>query len=119
VDGEAEALPGIVVWPMAGHTWGQQAIRFEDGAGTVCFAGDVLPTAAHLGPAYNMAYDMLPYTNMQSKAGLLRRAAAEGWRLVLDHEPGWPVVRVEDRGAEGFRLLEAGGPDGLAAALAP
>ena len=97
VEGEAEVLPGIVVWPMVGHTWGQQAVRYEDAQGVVCFPGDVMPTFQHAGLAWNMAYDMLPYTNMQSKQALLERALAEGWRIVIDHEPGWPVVRVAER----------------------
>jgi len=95
VEGDAEALPGIRVGPMVGHTWGQQAVRFEDATGVVCFPGDVMPTIHHVGPAFNMAYDMLPYRNMLSKRALLDRAADEAWRLVLDHEPDHPVVRVE------------------------
>lgn len=109
VEGEQEVLPGIQVWPMVGHTFGQQAVRFEDAEGTVCFPGDVMPTAKHGGAAYNMAYDILPYTNIQSKAQLLERAATEGWRLVIDHEPGWPVVRVAAAEKAGqWRLEEAG-----------
>lgn len=113
VEGELEVLPGIRVWPMVGHTFGQQAVRFADPEGIVCFPGDVMPTARHSGAAYNMAYDILPYTNIQSKAQLLERAAAEGWRLVIDHEPGWPVVRVLAAEKAGqWRLEEAGGTPG-------
>lgn len=107
VEGEVEVLPGIHLWPMIGHTFGQQALRFMDAAGTVCFPGDVMPTAAHVGAAYNMAYDILPYTNLQSKAALLARAAAEGWRLALDHEPGRAVVRVLGADKPGQWRLEA------------
>ena len=92
LDGEKEVCEGLVAWPMPGHTWGHQAIRFQDDKGTVCFPGDVIPTIHHVDPAWNMAYDMLPFTNMESKRALLERAAAEGWRLVLAHEPGAPVV---------------------------
>ena len=94
VDGEKELLPGIVVWPMVGHTWGQQAVRFDDGNGIVCFPGDVMPTANHVGPSFNMGYDMLPYQNMLSKQALLERARNESWRIVIDHEPGDAVRRV-------------------------
>lgn len=98
VDGEAEALPGLRVMPMPGHTWGQQAVLFTDDAGqTVIFPGDVMPTVNHAGLTYNMAYDMLPYENTQRKADLLRRAEAENWTIVLDHEPGDPIVRAEAR----------------------
>ena len=95
VDGAQELLPGLDVYPMPGHTWGQQAIRFEDGEGTVCFPGDVMPTVHHTGAAYSLAYDMLPYENMNSKQALLEQASRDNWRLALAHEPGNPVVRVE------------------------
>lgn len=112
IDGEAEALPGIKVWPMPGHTWGQQAVRFTDDAGrTVVFPGDVMPTIHHAGPATQMAYDMLPYENMLQKRALLERAHAEGWLIVLDHEPGDPAVRAEpnpDRPGQ-HRLIPASG----------
>ncbi|MCP3902941.1 MAG: MBL fold metallo-hydrolase [Planctomycetes bacterium] len=96
IDGEAHLAPGLTVWPMPGHTWGQQAVAFRDADGVVCFPGDVMPTRGHAGPAFNMGYDMLPYRNMQSKTNLLKRAAEESWRIVIDHEPGDPVVRVEE-----------------------
>ncbi|MCA9290142.1 MAG: MBL fold metallo-hydrolase [Phycisphaerales bacterium] len=113
VDGDAEVLPGIHVWPMVGHTWGQHAIRFDDGRGTVAFVGDVMPTVHHVGLAFSLAYDMLPHENMRSKRTLLEQAASEGWRLVLDHEPGPPCVTVApdaDRPGQ-FRLqtLDGGG----------
>jgi glyoxylase-like metal-dependent hydrolase (beta-lactamase superfamily II) len=94
IEGEAEILPGLQVWPMIGHTWGHQAVRFRDGAGVVCFAGDVMPTANHAGSAFNMGYDMLPWENMLSKRVLLKQAAEEKWRLVIGHEVGNPVVRI-------------------------
>src|SRR5690606_37305643 len=83
LDGETSPLPGIRVMPMIGHTWGQQAVVFTDREGVVCFPGDVMPTRHHVGPAFSMAYDMLPYDNMLSKRALLERATAERWRLVL------------------------------------
>ena len=94
VHDEKEALPGVIVWPMVGHTWGQQAVRFDDGNGIVCFPGDVMPTANHVGPSFNMGYDMLPYQNMLSQQALLERALDESWRIVIDHEPGDAVRRV-------------------------
>ena len=94
LEGEHEILPGLRVWPMPGHTWGQQAVRFDDEKGVVCFPGDVMPTVHHVAPAFGMGYDMLPYQNMRSKLAFLSRASKEDWRLVLDHEPGEAVVRV-------------------------
>ncbi|MCK4871723.1 MAG: MBL fold metallo-hydrolase [Phycisphaerales bacterium] len=94
IDGSAEVLPGIHVEPMPGHTWGHQMIRFCDEQGTIAFAGDVMPTAAHVGLAYNMAYDVLPHTNMQTKRDYLARACDEGWRIIPPHEPGDAMLTV-------------------------
>jgi glyoxylase-like metal-dependent hydrolase (beta-lactamase superfamily II) len=92
IDGESEVLPGIDVWPMPGHTWGQQAVRFHDDRGVVAFAGDVLPTANHVGLPFSIAYDMEPYTSMLSKKRLYEQAITGDWRLALDHEPGEHAV---------------------------
>ena len=96
LDGET-AVPGVPggrVLPVPGHTWGLQAVLFEDEQGTVCFPGDVIPTVHHAGAAFSMGYDMLPHQNMLTKRALFERAARENWRLVLDHEPGAAIVRV-------------------------
>jgi len=107
MNGEAEVLvnSGIVAWPMPGHTWGQQAVRFHDEHGVVCFAGDVLPTNNHVSAAFSMGYDMEPYTNMLSKHALLTQALNHQWRLVLDHEPGHPVVRVRENADRPGRFM--------------
>jgi len=94
LEGEGEILPGLWTGPAVGHTWGQQAIVADTPAGTVLFPGDVMPTRHHAGLAWNMAYDMLPHENMATKRRLLERAASEGWRIVIDHEPDEPIVRV-------------------------
>lgn len=93
--GPAEPVPGIAVAPGPGHTWGQQVVTFRDADGVVCFPGDVCPTVNHAGAAFSMAYDVEPYVAMRTKQAVLAQAEGEGWRLVLDHEPGDPVVRVD------------------------
>lgn len=93
---ELPGVPGVHVFLAPGHTWGQQAIWFSDTKGrTVVFTPDVMPTAAHVGATYNLAYDVEPYTSMLTRRWLLAEAAERGWLLVLDHEPGNPCVRVK------------------------
>lgn len=94
--GFVEILPGVEVFRVPGHTWGQQAVRFTDPGGrTVVFTPDVMPTANHVGQAYNMAYDVEPFVSGQMRVRLLEAAAAGGWLLAIDHEPGRAVVAVE------------------------
>ena len=94
VDGEAEVFSGVTVWPVPGHTWGQQAVRFDGGDhGTVVFVPDVMPTHYHASPSACMAYDVESWTSQQERIKLLRRAADEDWHLVLNHEHGNPNFR--------------------------
>ena len=90
---QAKVLPGLRVAPTPGHTWGHQSVRWRDSLGTVCFPGDLIPTVHHLHPSASLGYDMLPYETMLTKRALLEQASREGWRLVLDHEPGECAVR--------------------------
>lgn len=94
LDGDAEPLPGIRVEILTGHTLGMQGVRFHDATGEVAFPGDLIPTRLHAHPSVTLAYDMLPYESMVRRRAFLERAEAEGTRLVLDHEPGPPLVRV-------------------------
>jgi glyoxylase-like metal-dependent hydrolase (beta-lactamase superfamily II) len=103
---ETEILPGIFVFLAPGHTWGQQAIRFTDVKGRdIVFTPDVMPTAWHLGAAYSLGYDVEPYTSMISRGWYLAEAAARGWVLCLDHEPGWPLFRVRANEKGWFDLV--------------
>jgi len=108
VEGEREVLPGVTVWPIPGHTWGQQGVRFTDTRGrTVVFVPDVMPTLLHARPTTNMAYDMESFTSMQQRAALLERAAKEMWTLVLDHEHGHPVFTAVSDPKGGHTLEKA------------
>jgi glyoxylase-like metal-dependent hydrolase (beta-lactamase superfamily II) len=109
VDRETEVLPGIRVFNIPGHTWGQQAIKFVDNRGqTVVFSADLIPTAAHVGSAYNMAYDVEPYISTVTRKWFLKEAAEQNWLLVLDHEPGEPRQRVRSDGKGWYELVSAG-----------
>ena len=112
-----EILPGLFVFRVPGHTWGQQAVLFTDVRGrTVCFVPDVLPTAHHAGGAYSLAYDVEPYTSSVTRRWLLDEAVAGDWHLVLNHEPETPVVKVE-RDGSGFNLIPIDSRDLLARPL--
>jgi glyoxylase-like metal-dependent hydrolase (beta-lactamase superfamily II) len=109
VDGEREVLPGISVIPVPGHTWGQQCIAVRASGGrTVVYCNDVMPTALHCRPTTNLSYDVEPYTSMLQRQKLLERAAAGGWTLVLDHEPGHAAFTARPEGERGgFSLVAA------------
>jgi glyoxylase-like metal-dependent hydrolase (beta-lactamase superfamily II) len=104
IDGSQEVAPGVRVMPTPGHTRGHQSVVIEDGGQTAVFIGDLMPTAAHVGLRYNMAYDLDPVGNMHTKRGFLERAAAEGWTLLMTHDPHHPAYTVSQEGPEKFTL---------------
>ncbi|MFZ4573703.1 MAG: MBL fold metallo-hydrolase [Phycisphaerales bacterium] len=99
-------LPGVSVFRVPGHTWGQQAVKFTDEMDrTVVFTPDVLPTVNHVGAAYSLGYDVEPYTSMISRRWFLSEAASRDWLLVLDHEPGNPCQHAVANSKGWFDLV--------------
>ena len=98
VDGEGELVPGIRPLLTPGHTRGHHSLVISGSERTAVFPGDVMPTAAHVGAPFNMAYDLFPIDNRESKNKYLKAAAEQDWLIFIDHEPRTPVMRaVADR----------------------
>lgn len=95
VRGDAEILPGIRVKPLPGHTRHQQAVYLTSGGVSITQPADLMPTSAHAGLRFNMAYDLLPFENMVNKGQLLKQAALEKNLLVLGQDPTQALWRVE------------------------
>lgn len=108
VEGVAEIAPGVTAWPVPGHTWGSQAIRWTDEGGrTVVFVPDVMPTRHHASPSACMSYDVESWTSQQERIKLLREASEKGWVLVLVHDADDAVYTVrEDPERAGRYVLE-------------
>lgn len=111
LDGATEIVPGVRAMLTPGHTRGHHSIAVEGTRRTLVFSGDLMPTRHHLGPPYNMAYDLDPVRNRASKQALLTWLAKRDGLLALDHELDTPVVAVRVKN-EWFEL-EAVAPEGL------
>jgi glyoxylase-like metal-dependent hydrolase (beta-lactamase superfamily II) len=94
VDGETELLPGLRLVPTPGHVPWHQSILLTGGGETLCYLGDLVPTAAHLPLPWIMGYDLEPLVTLETKRGLLGRAEAEGWLLAFEHDPVHGLGRV-------------------------
>ncbi|MGI9189575.1 MAG: MBL fold metallo-hydrolase [Longimicrobiaceae bacterium] len=90
VEGEAEILPGISVFPSPGHTPHHQSVLLRSEGETACFIGDLIPTMAHLPLPWIMGYDVEPLVTLASKRDFLRRAVDGDWLLVSVHDPDTP-----------------------------
>jgi glyoxylase-like metal-dependent hydrolase (beta-lactamase superfamily II) len=102
--GRQVILPGIEVLPTPGHTRGHQSVLIRDEGRTAVFIGDLMPTAAHVGLRYNMAYDLDPVGNMNTKKNFLETAAREDWTLLMTHDPLHPAYKVKQTEPEKFTL---------------
>ena len=104
----AEIVPGISVRPMPGHTRHQQAVVLESGGSRAILPADLMPTAAHVGLRYNMAYDLMPFENMVNKKAFLQNATQRGDLLLVGQDPG-EVCWRSSRQADGrFTLTPVG-----------
>ena len=98
VEGEAEILPGVSVIPTGGHSAGHQGVLIRGRDETIAFLGDLCMRPWSANPRWITAFDDFPLDSVLAKASLFARAAAEGWTIVLSHEPGHPVGRrIRDR----------------------
>ena len=102
VDGACEVLPDIRVRLSEGHTTGLQIPVIGD---TLVYPADLIPTTAHLRPAWVMAYDIRPLQSVAEKRALLLDAVASGWRIVYEHDPQVTSSRVTQR--DGRFVMEA------------
>ncbi len=107
VEGEEEVAPGIVVEPAMSHTRGHQVVRIGHGPETVVFVGDLIPTAAHINPAWLMAYDLYPAECSRARRDLLERAADGSWTLYFYHDPVTKAGKISrnERGKYSFAPL--------------
>lgn len=109
VDGDVEIAPGVAVRKFPGHTRHQQGVVLTGGGITAVQPADLLPTSAHAGIPYNMAYDLMPFENMNNKRALLGAAAAKGWLLLLGQDPNHMAYSVSISEKSGFALTAVQG----------
>ena len=105
VDGAARIVPGVEVFPAAGHTPGHQGVRVTDGQSSVLHLGDLVPTSSHLPVPFVMGYDLEPLVSVSEKERLLGEVADRGDVLVFEHDPDVAAARIR-RGPRAFELRE-------------
>ncbi len=113
VEGATEFLPGVTLLPTPGHVPYHQSVVLRSGGETACFVADLIPTGSHVPLPWIMGYDLEPLVTLESKRSLLGRAEAEGWLLILEHEPAEGLGHVT-RDGKGYRFgpLDTASRDG-------
>ena len=105
-DEREEVCPGVHVECFPGHTRQMLTVWIESEGETACFVSDLLPTAAHLQPAWVMGFDLDPLRTIQEKRRMYARAVRDGALLLLPHDHAFPMGLLREEG-DGFAWAPA------------
>lgn len=97
IDEDGEVAPGIRVWRTGGHTAHHQVVTIESRGRVALFAADLIPTSAHVDPAWIMGYDLYPLDTLAAKERWLPEAARGEYVIFFEHDPALAagVIRLE------------------------
>ncbi len=98
LEGATELVEGVHLFLSEGHTVGLQLVRVEAENRALVFCGDLIPTSAHLKPAWVASYDLYPLTVIEEKKQLLAQALEENWMLFFEHDLRMAACTVKDDG---------------------
>jgi glyoxylase-like metal-dependent hydrolase (beta-lactamase superfamily II) len=104
--GIREIYPDIWVHQGNGHTRGLQWIEVKNGAESIAYPSDMIPTSHHLPLPYTMGYDMCVEALLKEKEDFLRRAVAHDWIVVFEHDPEVPAARIKIDGRGRYAVRE-------------
>ena len=87
VDDDQTIMPGVKVRRTGGHTMHHQMALIESGGQTAAFAGDMLPTVAHVRDAWIAALDLFPMDTLAVKQQFVKDAAEKNTLVFFEHDP--------------------------------
>jgi glyoxylase-like metal-dependent hydrolase (beta-lactamase superfamily II) len=103
VRGEEEVAPGVRVRLSGGHVKHHQIVVAESGGRKAVFWADLLPTSAHVKPAWVMGYDLYPHEVASIKEKMVEEAVRERWVNVFEHDPETAMAYFA-RDGKGYRV---------------
>ncbi|MBS1795658.1 MAG: MBL fold metallo-hydrolase [Acidobacteria bacterium] len=94
---EYEVVAGLTMETVRGHSASMQTVRLTRGGETLYGFADLVPTRAHVAPAWIMGYDLYPLETLAAKKRLLPRAVAEDWLCLFYHDFSAPLCRLTEK----------------------
>jgi glyoxylase-like metal-dependent hydrolase (beta-lactamase superfamily II) len=98
VEGEKEVAKGLTLIPTPGHTPHHQGVLIDGGGERAFFLADLAPTSSHIPLPWIMGYDVEPLRTLESRRAIYKRASAENWLLVFEHDATVPWGRLDVTG---------------------
>jgi glyoxylase-like metal-dependent hydrolase (beta-lactamase superfamily II) len=96
-DGRAHILEDLEALVCEGHTTGQLLPLVGRKDRRALYGADMIPTRAHVPPAWHMGYDLRPIVVVEEKKKLLELCAHEQVFIVHEHDPREPGTFVGDK----------------------
>lgn len=95
VDEECELFSDFAIRICYGHTPGLMipVIRYNDK--TIVFAGDLIPTVAHIPLIWNMSYDVEPLKTIEEKSNILNEGLKGDYVFVFQHDENVECCTLE------------------------
>jgi glyoxylase-like metal-dependent hydrolase (beta-lactamase superfamily II) len=90
----AEICPGIRIELFPGHTAQLMGVHIESRGQHACYISDLIPTTAHLDPAWVMGYDLDPVRSIAERRRFYQRAIPEQWLVLFTHDHFTPMARI-------------------------
>jgi glyoxylase-like metal-dependent hydrolase (beta-lactamase superfamily II) len=91
-----EVVKGLTMQQVRGHNGSMQTVCLEKDNQTIYGFADLIPTRAHLSPAWIMGYDLFPLETLENKKRLLQQAIAENWLCFFYHDFDAPLCRLTE-----------------------
>jgi methylmalonyl-CoA epimerase len=104
VEEDRTIMPGVRVRRTGGHTMHHQIVTIESGGKTAAFVADLIPTSAHLPPAWLMGYDLYPVDTLGAKKQFLQEAVEKETLVFFEHDPAMAAGYVRER--DGKRVVD-------------
>lgn len=99
LEGDREIVPGVEVVRAPGHNADMQCVILRGGGKSAIFFADLVPTCAHLPPAWIMGFDLYPMLTLENKKKWIGQVVREKWLALFVHDPAVPAAMlVEDEG---------------------
>ena len=95
VQEEGELFPGFSVRICYGHTPGLMIPVIQYNNKILVYAGDLIPTIAHLPVIWNMSYDIESLKTIAEKEKLLNEALEGNYILVFQHDEHYECCTLE------------------------
>jgi glyoxylase-like metal-dependent hydrolase (beta-lactamase superfamily II) len=73
-------------------------VRIQSKKHKALFLADIIPSTAHIHPAYVPAYDLFPLTVMEVRKRIYQRALEDDWLVIFQHDPQVTFARFKEEG---------------------